>query len=919
MSTDTGDPTPSADSAPTRAWRFDDVDFDLDASPPLRVKGLPVEVEPRPLQVLAELLRHAEEVVTKEELLATVWEGRPTVEHVLANAVSKLRNVLGAVGAARIITVPRMGYRLVGPVECMATTASASRTNLEVGQPVPGRASFVLERRLGGGGQSDVWLARHARLGQVRVFKFASGSVELGALKREFTLYRVLRRELGERDDFAVVLDSRFDTAPYFLECEYGGLSLLEWGQEGGRLAATALPERLALFGRIANAVAAAHSVGVLHKDIKPGNVLVDEGEAGERRVRLTDFGSGRLMDPGRLTELRVTALGLTQTQQVLPDSRSGTLMYLAPEVLVGRAPSMQSDVYALGVLLYQLAVADLQRPLATGWEREIGDGLLHDDIRAATEGDPAARLSSAAALRERVASLEQRREVRSALERRERDAALALDEAQRRRARRPWVVASLAILGIGMLVSFTMYLRAREALSDAQAQAKRAAAVGDFLHRDVLEAADVQTLGVAIRRGTYVEILRKAAGAASTRFAGEPLTEAVVHRRLAETFLKLASLIDAGSELRRSIELLESQGVASDDSELLISKFLRARHLAWTGQHSEADAVLLSTERAAGLDRLSRPSELAFFALRAKLEEQRIQGKANDALASARRLVGISDSVFRPGSPEQLVARQSLAYELNALGDQAGADQVINDLTHPPFNLTQAPSEFRATVLIEMSESARHNGRFDDSLKAAEGCQRLIESTGNFKNQFIVAWCKSAITDAQEVHGKFPEAMQAALQARDGFQELFGNDHQYVISLNMQIARLTRLEGNATAAMTMFDSIRSHQKKVYGGDVLNLVLTFEVAMCQLDLGNYRNALGLLNSIDSRDLNRQLDLGELGDAPERVLFSKGRAMVGLGQKQEGRKLMEAALKSMEKKVALPWLKKRYQDQLRSVG
>jgi non-specific serine/threonine protein kinase len=331
-----------SDEAPAfviTSYRFENVEFQVQPAR-LLVAGQAVDVEPRPLQVLAELLQRVNEVVTREELLDAVWQGRPTVDHVLANAVSKLRGALGDAGAARIATVPRLGYRLAGPVQ--RVSALDRPQNLQAGQPVVGHEAFVLERALGLGSRSDVWLARHATLGEVQVFKFAPHGERLSALKREYTLYRVLRQELGPRDDIAVLVDANFSVSPCFLRCNYGGRSLPEWDDDTRSLAAMTLAERLALFIQIARPVAAAHGVGVLHKDIKPGNVLID-GEPGLWRVRLTDFGSGRLLDPSRLHALNVTALGLTQTQRV--DSNSGTLMYLAPEVMAGQASSMQSDV----------------------------------------------------------------------------------------------------------------------------------------------------------------------------------------------------------------------------------------------------------------------------------------------------------------------------------------------------------------------------------------------------------------------------------------------------------------------------------------------------------------------------------------------------------------------------------------------
>src|SRR5690606_27626347 len=174
-------------------WRFGAVEFD-EARHELRVAGLPVEIEHRPLQVLALLLRHVGEVVTKEELFDQVWAGRITVDHVLATAVGKLRRALHASGEHRIATVPRLGYRLDGPVERVALGQRLGGTlTFEAGQPVPGREHFLLERPLDRTLGSEVWLARQPRSRQARVFKFSLDGERLSAIKREATLMRVLR------------------------------------------------------------------------------------------------------------------------------------------------------------------------------------------------------------------------------------------------------------------------------------------------------------------------------------------------------------------------------------------------------------------------------------------------------------------------------------------------------------------------------------------------------------------------------------------------------------------------------------------------------------------------------------------------------------------------------------------------------
>src|SRR5215470_9365146 len=152
-----------ASAAPLFRYRFGTAEFD-EARFELRVSGLPVEIQRKPLEILSCLLSHAGEVVTKDELLEGVWEGRPTVENVIANAITKLRGALGAENAERIVTQPRVGYRFAGPFERVAVgRGGVSRLELAAGMPVPGRPHYTLESMIGRSVASEVWLARHAK------------------------------------------------------------------------------------------------------------------------------------------------------------------------------------------------------------------------------------------------------------------------------------------------------------------------------------------------------------------------------------------------------------------------------------------------------------------------------------------------------------------------------------------------------------------------------------------------------------------------------------------------------------------------------------------------------------------------------------------------------------------------------------
>src|SRR6202140_1017419 len=322
-----------------RMWRFADYEFD-EMSRELRVKGRAVELESKPLDLLLQLLLHAGEVVTKEELLESVWPGVTVVDGSLATAVSKLRKAMGDEERPAILTVPRVGYRLAVPVHCQTIAAPPGpQLGFKAGETVPGREQWHFSRPMEVSGSSEVWLAENPKTHQQRVFKFAADGARLKGLKREITVSRFLRESLGDRPEFVRILEWNFETPPFFLESEYAGPNLAEWAESQGGLSKIPLSDRLQLLIDVASALAAAHGIGVLHKDLKPANILVVPGASGEWQIKLADFGSASLFDPSRLQALGITNLGFTQTSSLDSPPLTGTLMYLAPEVLAGQSP----------------------------------------------------------------------------------------------------------------------------------------------------------------------------------------------------------------------------------------------------------------------------------------------------------------------------------------------------------------------------------------------------------------------------------------------------------------------------------------------------------------------------------------------------------------------------------------------------
>jgi eukaryotic-like serine/threonine-protein kinase len=207
-------------------------------------------------------------------------------------------------------------------------------------QPGANVGPYELVRSLGAGGMAEVWLARRAD----------------GAFKREMALklplLRQLRQDLAQR--FAVerdilaslehphiarLYDAGVDTSgcPY-LAMEYvQGQPLTDWCDAQS----LDLSDRLKLFLQVLEAVRYAHEKQVLHRDLKPSNILVTPSA----QVRLLDFGVAKLLEG---EEADKTALTSIYGRALTPD-------YASPELLRGDLVDVRSDVYSLGVLLYEL------------------------------------------------------------------------------------------------------------------------------------------------------------------------------------------------------------------------------------------------------------------------------------------------------------------------------------------------------------------------------------------------------------------------------------------------------------------------------------------------------------------------------------------------------------------------------------
>ena len=663
-----------------RVWRFAHFEFD-ESSRELRSEGTLVELESKPLEVLCQLLLHAGEVVTKEELLESAWPGVTVVEGSLATAVSKLRKALGDDDPPIVLTVPRIGYRLAVPVQCKVVSAPPARElGFQPGEAVPGRDQWRFVRKLHDSASSEVWLAAHPKTHESRVFKFAGDGIRLKGLKREVTLARLLKDSLGERPDFVRVLEWSFEAPPFYLESEFCGPNLAEWAEAQGGLPAIPLPTRLRVMIDLAQAVAAAHDVGVLHKDLKPANVLVAPRPDGDFQVKAADFGSGALMEPARLTALGITNLGFTQTLSQEAGDLTGTLMYLPPEVLAGQSPTALADVYALGVMLYQVIAGDFRKPLSPGWEADVPDPLLREDIAQAACGDPARRLASVAVLLERLRTLDRRRVERGELELTRERASVAERRLAAARARRPWAAAAAVILAAGLAVSLFLYGKAARERDRANRQTAITDSVNRFLADDLLGRSDPFRGGKSVE--TLLNAVKQASPDIDRQFHSAPEVAARLHQTIAKALDNRSEFPDARAEYDRAAALfIQAQGPLSQDA--IIVHLQRAAMEARTYQQGSvalARSILAHEEPL--IARLAPPREdLPVWLATAR---GMIALIGNDAKAAAREFqTAYDDAAKLPSFDERarLTLKQRLAFVNIRTGNGAAAERLFREL----------------------------------------------------------------------------------------------------------------------------------------------------------------------------------------------------------------------------------------------
>ena len=207
--------------------------------------------------------------------------------------------------------------------------------------------AYTLERELGGGGMSRVFVAHENALGRTVVVKVIAPELAEGVSAERFAREVKLAARLQQANIVPVLSTGSSGSLPYYTMPFVTGESLRA-RMAGGT--AFGVAQAVSILRDVARALAYAHSQGVVHRDIKPENILLSGGTA-----VVTDFGIAKALSASRTLDGSgdsSTSASLTQAGGSI-----GTPAYMAPEQAVGADVDLRADIYAWGVVAYELLV----------------------------------------------------------------------------------------------------------------------------------------------------------------------------------------------------------------------------------------------------------------------------------------------------------------------------------------------------------------------------------------------------------------------------------------------------------------------------------------------------------------------------------------------------------------------------------
>lgn len=622
----------------------------------------------------------------------------------------------------RALLASNAGVETAGFLETLPRLATIAGDEAGAGLRI---GPYRLISELGHGGMGSVWLAERAdgqfeRRVALKLPRLAWGSATAARLAREREILASL-----EHPHIARLYDAGVDAGgrPFFAMELIDGQPIDAWCRERG----TPMRDRLALLLQVCDAVAHAHSRLTIHRDLKPGNILVTAGG----QVKLLDFGIAKLLEGEHTAETALTREA----------GRALTLDYASPEQIAGLPLGTASDVYSLGVVAYELlavakpyrlkrgSAAELEEAVATVDPPRASDAASDPALKKALRGDldailgkalrksPAERYVSASALADDV-----RRHLGGFAVLAQPDSRIYLARKFVSRHRLPVAAAASVVLALAVGLGLALWQSQRAQLQARQAQ----------------RAADRET---AVSR-LYLETLTTAAGWDSATFAKPGSVPRLLVRTLDELEKKFRDSPDHRLAILESVavnlpymgeaeaalavitrwEAALGQAAAPAD-QLLNARTYRAHTLIDVGRPVEAEAVLRSALAAPDAELSSRHTRgRAMSRLGSVLEHQGKHVQARQALKEAVALLDEPASVQPRAAALQVLASTYKGFD-HAAALQAAEQAHAALLSDPKSERSYLGASFMflGAALADIGRTSEAEAAMKKSLAAIE------------------------------------------------------------------------------------------------------------------------------------------------------------------------------------------------------
>ncbi len=588
---------------------------------------------------------------------------------------------------------------------------------------------YRIVRLLGEGGMGVVYLAERTTLGDQVALKILRDAWLSPSRRERFaseqrTLAQLNHPSIARLYDAATMEDG----TPFFVMEYVEGRALTEYCRQHN----CAIEQRLRLFRAVCEAVQHAHAHAVIHRDLKPSNILVRSDSS----VRLLDFGIAK--------QIESLELGVDQTMTGL---RLMTPAYAAPEQVRGDRVGITTDVYSLGVILYELLTGALPfdlsgltpseaaaiisehepaRPSAAINRLSAADQPPHAkaltkaawsdlDVLCLTamHKDPQRRYSSVEALMRDVDHYLRG----EPLEARPDNVRYRLRKFVRRNQRAVILVAGASALIVGLVVFFTVRLtRERD---HAARETAIATAVNQFLADDLLGRGNPFQSGKASE--SLVDAIKEASPSIDRKFSHEPDTAARLHLTIAQALDNRSNFPEARAEYERAHQLfLRTEGPLSQNAIAV-----QLQRAAMEARSFQADGIpkakSLVSEQESLLTKVAHPGKdlqiwlltakgmIALVESNAKLANQYFQ-QASDLASTAPDF----DEIARDN------LKQRLAFTYIRLGDGVTAERLARELLSKLSATTGPNSPYALRIRLNLAQAYMIQKKFRESVEEA-------------------------------------------------------------------------------------------------------------------------------------------------------------------------------------------------------